>query len=162
MKGKDMKKFLIALACCSLSACYYYVPADTYVEDVYTTPGYYGQTTYITPSTSTVYVEQQPDVVYVNNTPDIVYIGSSAPHHHYAPAPHRYHYPEPKHHKAAPQPRHKEITRQPYKPKNTAPEHHAEQQHHGLGKPEKMVNIPNNNHHLTPQKHESHGGKHKK
>lgn len=139
-----MKKFLIALACCTLSACYYYVPEDTYVEDVYTTPGYYGQTTYVTPSTSHVYIERQPEVVYIDS-----------PHHHYTPAPHRYHYPEPKHHKAAPR---------PSKHKNSAPAPRAERQRHNFGGPERVVKIPDNNHHhgTAPQKHTSHGGKHKK
>ena len=153
-----MKKFLIALACCSLCACYYYVPADTYVEDVYTTPGYYGQTTYITPSTSTVYVEQQPDVVYINNSPDIVYVDSYAPRHH-APAPQRYHYPQPRHHKAAPHPK-------PHKNAAPQPKHHGDnhvkEAPHTRGGPERVVNVPDNGHHNAPQGHTSHGSKHKR
>ena len=154
MKGKDMKKFLIALACCSLSACYYYVPEDTYVEEVYSTPGYYGQTTYITPSTSHVYVEQQPDVVYINNTPDVVYIDSSAPHHHHAPAPQRYHYPQ--HHKAAPQPKPHKAAPQP-KPHHD--NHAKEAPRGGFGGPERVVNIPGEAHgKKQPGNHAHHGG----
>lgn len=155
-----MKKFLIALACCSLSACYYYVPAqDAYVEDVYTTPSYYGQTTYITPSTSHVYVEQQPDVYYINNSPDIVYIDSPAPHHH-APAPQRYHYPQHKHHKAAPQPKpHKEAAHQP---KHHHDNHAKEAARPGFGGPEKVVKVPHESHGKNQPKDLIHHGGHKR
>jgi hypothetical protein len=139
-----MKKTFIALACMSLSACYYTVPAsDYYYDDGYYEPGYYSQTTYVAPSTSYVYVnDSRPDIVYVND----------APHHHVSHAPHSYYYP--KHHPDKKPPHdNKAHKAQPPKKDHAPSSIIPKSRRPSPGRNEKVVELPKDSH-----SHGSHNG----
>ena len=130
-----MKKYLLALGCLGLTACYYAVPAqDMYVEEVYSEPAYQTyysgysaqQTIYTTPAaaSSVVYVERSPEIVYVNDP----LISPPVHYHHSHPRSHGGYYP---HH----EPHHPKPSSQPHKA-HVSPSHHGSG--HVSGKPERL------------------------